>query len=740
MILKVMRTYLFSLLFVSVSLVVIEAQVPERKVSGSIRDAVTQTPLEGVNVIIVENSLGSQSDSDGSFVIPGIPDGSYTIQASMTGYNPEKKKIRVLNGESDPVVFLLKTRTYQIDSINIVARKDSHDPMEEPFTEPMSLLSSISTITNTDLEKQGAVTLIDALNYIPGGLTETRGRQVKQFFSVRGQKYPYPDYALNGVWQQEFEELPYFFSTSDIERIEVIRSSAALLTGLTGMEGLINVKTKEYLRPEANLELEYGSYNNLHSHLSHGNTIGNFAYSAGIGYDKSDGPSGRHVKEEMADLYTQVSWRPSEKLTVKANLFYLNGKRELMIAQEPADKRYIDMLQNFDPYKATLANIKLIYKPTQKLTSEMQLFYSARNPAFNDEVKKTSVNEKDFEYGLNFTQSVAVSSSNILRFGGIYYHWTAPDGKRFYSGKRCDTETLSGVIVDEHKFGPVTLDAGFKWTKTFLRDYAAFNIEGEGGQFRTVTPVTDEWEPAIVQGSLGATYQISNTLSLFYNSLAGQVKPRQGSLGTDLDELSNEMRYKFDLGTIKRIGETGKISLTSFLVFQKDAIALGGTIFTDTLTGIIRPLYVNRDQDQLGIEGEIVMPQLFGFLSPFFNLTAMKSRVKEEGKMVTNKENPVFISGGGVYMDKRGMELNILFKYVSSFENQRFASASAGPQVLGDFFTLDMNAGYTIPFKAPVKIYFRVRNLTDKKYSTVVGYPDIGRMLYLGMQLNFKKI
>jgi hypothetical protein len=39
-----------------------------------------------------------------------------------------------------------------------------------------------------------------------GALTETCGRPVKQFFSIRGQKYPYPDYALNGIWQQEFEQ------------------------------------------------------------------------------------------------------------------------------------------------------------------------------------------------------------------------------------------------------------------------------------------------------------------------------------------------------------------------------------------------------------------------------------------------------------------------------------------------------------------------------------------------------
>jgi outer membrane receptor protein involved in Fe transport len=83
--------------------------------------------------------------------------------------------------------------------------------------------------------------------------------------------------------------------------------------------------------------------------------------------------------------------------------------------------------------------------------------------------------------------------------------------------------------------------------------------------------------------------------------------------------------------------------------------------------------------------------------------------------------------------------LNIFCKYVSPFENSRFAPRTAGPQPLGDFFVIDCNGGYTFGGKIPFRLYFRVRNLTDKKYSTVVGYPDFGRMLYLGMRLNLSK-
>ncbi|MBK7134438.1 MAG: TonB-dependent receptor plug domain-containing protein [Bacteroidales bacterium] len=631
----------------------------------------------------------------------------------------------------------LSDKTIEIDSVVIRAKKETRNLMKRPYTEPNSIFPSISKLTFAEIKRQGATNLVEAMNYIPGGLIETRGRQVKQFFSVRGQKYPYPDYAIDGVWQKEFEELPYFFSTSDIEEIEVVRSSAALLTGLSGMAGLINVKTREYNKMETNIEMEYGSYNSLHTHLSNGSKIGNLSYSAGIGYDKSDGPTGSHSKENMADLFTQVKWQPSEKLSVKANLFYLNGKRELRIAELPADKRYRDMIQNFNPVQAVLTNLKTVYSPNEKLSSELQIFYSYRNPTFNDEVKLTSSNEKDSEYGFNFIQSVAVTNFNIIRFGALYNHWIAPNGKRFYTGKRCDTETFSAVLVDEQRIGRVTLDAGVRLTRTYMNDYGAFNIEGDGAAFKNVTSIQDQWEPAIIQGSLGASYRINNLLSAYFNSAAGQVKPRQGSLTTELNVPLNELRYKFDLGIVRTIGINGKVSATAFGVVQNDAIALSGDTYLDAATSIRRELYVNRDQEQYGIELEIMSPEVYRMFEPFLNLTIMKSALIESGTRVTNKENPVLISSGGIYFKKKNIDINLLGKYISKFENDRFAAPADGPQPLGDFFTADINGGYTFKGKIPVRVYFKVKNISDKRYSTVIGYPDFGRMIYGGIQIKF---
>ncbi|HLN56680.1 MAG TPA: TonB-dependent receptor plug domain-containing protein [Bacteroidales bacterium] len=639
-------------------------------------------------------------------------------------------------------IFLLSASAFsqddsaiKIDSVVIRARSASRNLMERPYTEPNSILPSISKLTAIDIQRSGATNVTEAMNFIPGALLETRGRQVKQFFSVRGQKYPYPDYAINGVWQKEFEEMPYFFSTSDIEEIEVVRSSAALLTGLSGLTGLVNIRTKEYSSPETRVELEYGSFNTLHSHVSNGNRIGSFSYAAGVGYDRTDGPAGKHSAETMTNLYTQLGWNPSGKLNVKANVFVLNGTRQMRLAELPADKRYRDMIQNFDPIRTVLTNLKTVYRPNSILSSEVQLFFSHRNPVFNDEVKNTSSNEKDYEYGLNFIQSVAVTPLNTLRFGGLYNHWIAPNGKRFYTGKRCDVETYSIVMVDEHRIGSLTLDGGIRWTNAHLNDYGAFNIEGDGAAFKNVNPVQDEWEAPTAQASIGASYNPGNWFSVFFNSAAGQVTPRRGTLDVSLTEPRNETRYKVDLGLSGNFRKAGRVTLTAFSLIQDNALALSGQTWLDVQTNIRRELYLNRDQDQYGLEFEYAGTQLAGMIQPFANFMVMKSRMDEEGTMVVNKENPVCIAAAGLYMNKKSFDLNLLGKYVSEFENNRFAVPADGPQPLGDFVTVDFTAGYTIKGRVPVRFYVKSRNLGDSHYSTVIGYPDFGRMIFGGIQV-----
>ena len=626
--------------------------------------------------------------------------------------------------------------SYTVEPIEVKGKR-LRDVINKPLSESPGLELSTSVVEQSEMERQGAKTLTDALEYIPGAWVETRGRKVKQFFSTRGQKYPYPEYAVDGAWQREFHEMPYFFSASNVERIQVIRSSAALLTGLSGLAGVINVVPKEYEEPETSGEIEYGTFDCYRFHLSHGATAGTLSYALNAGSDHTEGPEGRNSAEDITNFLGSLRWRPVDSLSIKANLFHLYGERELTQAEPPATSRLQEALERFDPLQSTLFNVKTYFRPSDKASTELSLHYIDRDNNFVSETETphVSTREWDYEWGINLIQALGLSQSNTLRVGGLYNHWIAPNGKRFYVGRRTDLETYSAVIVDEHRFGPMILDGGLRWAKTYINDYGAFSVNGSSRGFGDVVPVEDEWEPSIFNGSVGAAYYLSSILSLHFNLASGYIQPRVGSLDVNLEEPKNERRIKMDLGV-----RAGQVSLVGFLTQQMDAIALSGK--TEEMNGRVMELYMNRDQDQIGLELEAKVEPLFSIVQPFINVTAMRSRAESEGEMKRDQESPQLIMNGGLYASRSRFDVSVFWKYVSSYKSTRFVAAKSGespvPQPLGDFHVLNATAGWSPGGRHRARIYVEVKNITDKKFSTVVGYPDFGRRLTLGLRQTFR--
>lgn len=632
---------------------------------------------------------------------------------------------------------------YVMSSVEVIDTR-LHDVVAEPGLESVGLEPSITVINKSDMIKQGAKTLVDALEYVPGAWVETRGRKVKQFFSIRGQTYPYPEYAVDGAWQREFHELPYFFSSSDIERIEVVRSSAALLTGLSGLTGIVNIIPKKYKEPESSGEIEYGTYNTYRIHLSHGATRNKIGYAFSVQPGHTDGPERKNAIEGMTNFRGSLYWYPTQKLDIQTNLFYLTGMRELARAVPPADLKLQTTLEKYDPFRAMLFNVKTRYRSSEKASSEVIVNFADRDHTFlsrsDADPRGSSNREHDYEWSMNVIQSLSLSRKNVLRFGGLYNHWIAPEGKRFYTGKRCDLETYSAVVVDEHRFGSVVADAGLRWAKTFINEYGAFSINESTTPFKNVPPIIDKWQPSIFNASAGAAYYLSKNLSLHFNTASGYIQPDRGTLDINLNEPKTEKRFKLDIGIRPVHEKIGQLSVVAFFVRQKDAIVLSGQI--KTVNSRIMELYLNRDQYQVGTELEILSPKYFNTINFFTNLMAMKSQGEFDGKMKRNKELPQCIIGGGVNIFKSKFDLNIFWKYLSSYESTRFVAVVKGkpalPQPLGDFIALNGTAGWSIGERHLTRVYLEIMNITDRNFSSVVGYPDYGRRFTVGVKQTFR--
>ncbi len=159
-------------------------------------------------------------------------------------------------------------------------------------------------------------------------------------------------------------------------------------------------------------------------------------------------------------------------------------------------------------------------------------------------------------------------------------------------------------------------------------------------------------------------------------------------------------------------------------------------ISSNSKQGRFVELYENRDQYQYGIEFQINSPAMFGKTTTgFFNVTGMKSMAREGGISVRNTELPQWIANAGLNFSLRKFDVNLYGNYSSDFYSTRFADKSAGTVALGDYVRMDLNAGYTFGTRNTFRLFLSARNLTDCRYSTVVGYPDPGRTLNVGINL-----
>ncbi|MEO0078609.1 MAG: TonB-dependent receptor, partial [candidate division WOR-3 bacterium] len=70
---------------------------PVGSIGGIVVDASTRSPLAGASVIVLNTELGAATDPEGRFLVTGVPAGTYSVEASMIGYQTQVKTIVVVN-------------------------------------------------------------------------------------------------------------------------------------------------------------------------------------------------------------------------------------------------------------------------------------------------------------------------------------------------------------------------------------------------------------------------------------------------------------------------------------------------------------------------------------------------------------------------------------------------------------------------------------------------------------------
>lgn len=110
----------------------VHAQSFKQSVKGRITDAESQRPLAGVTIQLMPGNKRTITDSVGFYHFPDIPTGRYTLQYTITGYEPQLlPDVVVLSGKEVEQNVLLRESFKALTAVAVKANSNSHKPMNE---------------------------------------------------------------------------------------------------------------------------------------------------------------------------------------------------------------------------------------------------------------------------------------------------------------------------------------------------------------------------------------------------------------------------------------------------------------------------------------------------------------------------------------------------------------------------------------------------------------------------------
>jgi len=305
------------------------------KITGEVRDAQTNTPIEGVEVFDDISAQVVVTDDKGVFVFENLSIGDHVLTLFGINYNTY---IHVINAQKDELIKLtLDKLSYDLSAVEIAAKK------EELFA-----LKKLKDVQGTSIYA-GKKTEVVVLDLIAGNLASNKSRQVYAQVSglniyessegglqlAIGGRGLDPNRTSNFNTRQNgydisadvlgYPESYYTPPTEALSEIEIIRGASSLQYG-SQFGGLINFKLREipsFKKIEVRSNQTYGSNGFFNSFNSVGLNHKKLSVNTFYNYKRGDGFRA-NSEFESNNVVFSLGYKFSEKTTVSGEFTYLN--------------------------------------------------------------------------------------------------------------------------------------------------------------------------------------------------------------------------------------------------------------------------------------------------------------------------------------------------------------------------------------------------------------------------------
>ena len=233
------------------------AQVPSGRIAGTVRDAFG-APREGARVTAIHSVTGtlrsSLTGADGSYVIPELAPGTYTVAASLIGFRRATRTDVEVPGSGRLIDFTIEPLPLQ--SVTVTATLREQELQDVPF--------SIAAPTSDILRERGAETIEDVAANVAGFTVQNLGPGQSQV-AIRGASAGQIARDQPGVKEQVgayLDDSPISLSLFtpdldlfDLSRVEVLRGPQGTLFGAGSLSGTVRYITNQ---PELGIRSTFG--------------------------------------------------------------------------------------------------------------------------------------------------------------------------------------------------------------------------------------------------------------------------------------------------------------------------------------------------------------------------------------------------------------------------------------------------------------------------------------------------
>lgn len=305
---------------------------PSGTVEGSIRDAQTNEPLPGANVLLVGTSLGASTDLNGKFLVSNVAPGTYTLRATYVGYKSKDLQVEVGAGQNVKLNIKLEAVGVQGKEVVITAQAAGQNAA---INQQLSSNQIVNVVSAAKIQELPDANAAESVGRLPGVLVLRSGGEGDEVV-IRGLQPKYNEIMVDGVQMGSSDagtrsvDLS-MISSNMLEGIEVSKTvtpdmDASVLGGTVNFE-MREAKVDRPGVPKIGL-LVQGGYNNLSDAY---NKVNNYKYVGSIEdrfledkfgvFAQIDIERRNLTSNEMGASYDHQGNSPTQYITTGLNLY-----------------------------------------------------------------------------------------------------------------------------------------------------------------------------------------------------------------------------------------------------------------------------------------------------------------------------------------------------------------------------------------------------------------------------------